>query len=526
MSSETTTTALNSYDEVPYSNLAFPQTHPDRLATIARMFGLSAPEVTRCRVLELGCASGGNLIPMAFNLPDSEFVGIDLSRTHVDAAQATVLALGMRNIRVTHGSILDIDESWGRFDYIICHGVFSWVEPQVQDAILRVAADNLAENGIAYISYNTYPGWHMREMVRDMMRYHAGPFDEPRERIEQARALLAFLASAVEPAAPYGQLLRDEIDRLSRTTDSYLYHEHLEPTNAPAYFHQFIERAEGAGLQFLSEADVSDMLSSGFPADVAETLERISTDILHLEQYMDFVRNRMFRQTVLCHKGQRPTRALAPTLLHGLLVSCRARTEVTPIDLASTAPILLTNGLQQAEVSLPATKAAFAVLMEEWPRAIGVDELCAAALERALPFLGEISPNRARHALMADLFWGVMRSMIRLHTISPVCVNRASERPRANGLVAHQAETGHVVVSARHEMIRLEPLGLEVVKLANGERTRSDIVEALAQRVETGAIVVNTSNRQELAEGALRVWLGDEVERTVTSLARSAVLVK
>ena len=130
----------------------------------ARMFGLQPPPIATARVLELGCASGGNLIPMAFNLPDGEFVGIDLSRTHVDAALSTMRALGMRNIRIAHGSILDIDESWGLFDYIICHGVFSWVEPQVQDAILRIAADNLVENGIAYISYNTYPGWHMREI--------------------------------------------------------------------------------------------------------------------------------------------------------------------------------------------------------------------------------------------------------------------------------------------------------------------------------------------------------------------------
>ena len=184
-------TGPNAYDEVPYDNLAFAQTHPDRLATTARMFGLQPPPIATGRVLELGCAGGGNLIPMAFNLPDGEFVGIDLSRRHVDTALSTIRALEMRNIRIIHGSILDIDESWGLFDYVICHGVFSWVEPHVQDAILRIASGNLVENGIAYISYNTYPGWHMRETVRHMMRYHSGRFDETEEQIAQARGLTA-----------------------------------------------------------------------------------------------------------------------------------------------------------------------------------------------------------------------------------------------------------------------------------------------------------------------------------------------
>src|SRR5262245_55809985 len=146
-----------SYDNLPYGRLAFVQTHPDRLATIARIFGMSSVDVARSRVLELGCATGGNLIPMAYNLPDSNFVGIDLSRQQIREAQAAVDALGIRNVTVKHASILDVDRGWGKFDYIICHGVYSWVEPAVQDKILQIAAENLSAHGVAYVSYNTYP---------------------------------------------------------------------------------------------------------------------------------------------------------------------------------------------------------------------------------------------------------------------------------------------------------------------------------------------------------------------------------
>lgn len=134
----------NSYDEVPYNSHPFAQTHPDKLATLARIFGLFPPPISECRVLELGCASGGNLIPLAFNLPNSTFIGVDLFRQQVETGQETIKAIGLENIFIEHASILDIDHSWGQFDFIICHGVFAWVESKVQDKILAIAANNLS----------------------------------------------------------------------------------------------------------------------------------------------------------------------------------------------------------------------------------------------------------------------------------------------------------------------------------------------------------------------------------------------
>jgi methyltransferase-like protein/SAM-dependent methyltransferase len=517
-------TGPNTYDEVPYDNLAFAQTHPDRMATTARMFGLQPPPIATARVLELGCASGGNLIPMAFNLPDAEFVGIDLSRTHVDAALSTMRALGMRNIRIAHGSILDIDESWGRFDYIICHGVFSWVEPQVQDAILRVAADNLVENGIAYISYNTYPGWHMREAVRHMMRYHAGRFDEPTEQIEQARALLDFLASAADSTGPYGHLLSVEIGRLAQTSDTYLYHEHLERTNSPLYFHQFVERAESAGLQYLSEADISVMLASLFPAPIAETLERISPDILHLEQYMDFVRNRQFRQTLLCHRHLRPTRALSPASLQGLLVSSAAVPGSTPVDFTQGTAVVFSKDSQRATMTLAPTKAAMIALADAWPVAVRVDELCDLALERAIPFLPGVPADADRRALMLDLFACVTHGVIHLHTQQLPCTNRPSDTPRANALAAYQATFGFGVVNAHHQMVHIDPLSSEVLKLANGERSTGDLVDALMPRVASGGITLEEDGQLVTAPEAVRPILSSRLEKTLVRLTRAAVI--
>jgi methyltransferase-like protein/cyclopropane fatty-acyl-phospholipid synthase-like methyltransferase len=490
------------------------------------MFALSPPDVGRCRVLELGSASGGNLIPMAVNLPGSEFLGIDLSRRQVDDAASVIGALGLRNITIRHASILDVDRDWGVFDFIICHGVYSWVDAGVQEKILQVCAENLSPHGLAYVSYNTYPGWHMREMVRHMMRYHARQFEQPAEQVEQARALLTFLASASERSGPYGELLNREVERLATASDSYLFHEHLEQTNTPIYFHQFIERAERAGLLYLSEASVSDMLTSHFPAHVAETLERISPDILHLEQYMDFVRNRQFRQTVLCHANLKPKRALTPAFMRGLLASSRAVPDKAPVDLSASAPVVFWNGKQRADVSLPATKAAFTVLMERWPEGIEVEDLCALALERAAPFLGNTTADEAQRGVMGDLFGGVMYGMVNLHTQPPRCTRTPSDTPRASSLAAHQAQVGKVVVNAHHETVELDGFGVEVLKLATGERSRIAMLEALLERHASGGLVVEQDGAAITAPEAARVILANKLEKALASLAWSGVMVK
>ena len=177
--------------------------------------------------------------------PDSHIVGVDLSARQIADGTKAVEELGLQNIELKHASITDVDESYGQFDYIICHGVYSWVPAAVQDKILDIIAKQMSPNGVAYISYNTYPGWHMRGMIRDMMRYHSGRFNTPQLRTQQARALLDFLSQSVkQDGSAYSLLLKQELETLKHQADHYLYHEHLEENNEPLYFHQFASRAQ------------------------------------------------------------------------------------------------------------------------------------------------------------------------------------------------------------------------------------------------------------------------------------------
>ncbi|HEY6563240.1 MAG TPA: class I SAM-dependent methyltransferase, partial [Pirellulaceae bacterium] len=241
-----------SYNEVPYPSFPFRKSHPDQLHTLGRLFGMAPADTAACRVLEIGCAGGGNILPMADQLPNSEFVGLDYSEVQIRDAQAMVDRAGLTNVRVLAADVSQVDpKTLGQFDYILCHGVYSWVPPVVQNAILDVCQRCLSPQGIAFISFNTYPGWHFRGMIRDMMRYHVQQFKKAEVQINQARALLKFLAENANEGTAYGKLLKTELETLSRQSDSYLYHEHLESHNQPVYFHHFAEDLKRYHLQYL-----------------------------------------------------------------------------------------------------------------------------------------------------------------------------------------------------------------------------------------------------------------------------------
>src|SRR5688572_7770830 len=322
--------AKSSYDEVPYSVGAFPQTRPDRLAVIASLFGMNPAHPSRCRVLELGCAAGGNILPMATADPQSQFVGIDLSERQIADANATARQLELKNVDFRAVSITDVGDDFGQFDYILCHGVYSWVPPHVQEKILEICSKHLAPQGVAYVSYNCYPGWHTRGAIREMLWYHTERFKDPMVRIRAARGLVAFLAKfAPKSDSAYGSLIHQELAVLLATPDTYLLHEHLEEFNEPLYFHQFMNRAARHGLQYLGESHVGSMVAGRFGADVEQILREISPDLLHMEQYMDFLRNRMFRQTLLVHDSVKLDHALRPEPVREFFVSTTAKPEPT-----------------------------------------------------------------------------------------------------------------------------------------------------------------------------------------------------
>src|SRR3954454_103006 len=94
------------YDELPYDDHVFAATHPATLATVAALHGLDPPPVDRCRVLDLGCAAGSNLWPMALALPGSEFVGVDLSPVQIARGREVAADLVLANVALHARDVL------------------------------------------------------------------------------------------------------------------------------------------------------------------------------------------------------------------------------------------------------------------------------------------------------------------------------------------------------------------------------------------------------------------------------------
>jgi SAM-dependent methyltransferase len=395
----TASSAPSAYDLIPYASHPFIQSQPARLAAVATLFGLSVPDIRAARVLELGCAAGGNLIPFAANWPDARCVGVGLSARQIADGQAIVSELGLSNCDLRHASITDIDADWGQFDYIVCHGVWSWVPEAVRAHILKVCRDNLTENGVAYVSYNTYPGWHTRGAIRDLMRWHAGALTDPVQKAQQARAVLQFLCDSTPPEGDaYGLMLRNEARLLAQQGDYYLLHEHLEEINHPVYVHEFFSQCSAHGLEYLAEAEVPTMLPTGLPPATVDTLRRIAPDIVRMEQYLDFLRNRAFRQTLLVQGGRVVNRNLEPACLAPLAVVSSAQPEGAVDPRAQgNAQFALPNGVRIGAVN-PITKAALLELADSFPQPMPFNALVNSARQRLLLHAVEQPSSEHREA--------------------------------------------------------------------------------------------------------------------------------
>lgn len=467
-----------SYEEIPYESKPHYPMHPDVLGTLGLLFGMNPAKASRCRVLELGCATGMNVICLAEALPESEFVGIDLSPSQIAAGNQLVEQAGLKNVTLKAASITDLDESWGQFDYILSHGVFSWVPTFVQEKIFEISKQLLTPQGIAYISYNAYPGWHLRSIVRDMMRYYGQSFSDPGQRVEQARALLTFMAqSAPDANSPYSKLLANEAEALSLAPDSYLFHEHLEDVNTPLYFHQFMERAAKHGLQFMSEAWQHTILDD-LPTETQNALQGISQDLIQLEQFADFLINRTFRRTLLVHDNIPLDRAPQEQTIASLYVSALAEPKDGEPDIHSPEPITfkLESGFS-ISVNYPIVKAALARLYREWPRAIPFAEL----LESSLQDLGDSTANVAQQrAILATLLLrGHLSHFVALQREPFVFAASVTERPIANLLARQLAKRNHLIPTRRHKLIPMQPPARALLTLLDGSRDLPALVTAL-----------------------------------------------
>ncbi len=500
------------YDITPYFSYPFYKTHPENLFTIARLFGLDPVDYRSARTLELGCAAGGNIIPLAYNYPESEVTGVDLSIKQIEQGRKQIFDLELKNISLKHMSIMEVDKNFGKFDYIICHGVYSWVPDDVREKIISICSNNLSSDGIAYVSYNCLPGWNMVQSIRDMMLYHVDRLEEPQEKAEQARIMLQFIIDSCRiDETPYSNFLRSEMELLSGLEDSYLLHDHLEDVNQPVYFHEFIDRAEKKGLGYLGDTDLHTMYIENFSDEVSKKINEIN-DIIRAEQYMDFIRNRRFRSTLLCHGNKSVIRDIHVDHIKNFYITTNAapEKEVEENDFREGVPLTFVGEGATLTVRNRVSKTAMYILTEKKGQPVSYDELCRETIFRT----GVNQPEYIREQVNNDL------NLIRLLFAGIVSISGSpgnytldiAEKPYAGKLARYQAMNGKMVTNQRHETVMLNSAEKILIQYLDGSSDMDHIAKKMCSHIETEELVMEKN--------------GDKISDPVEMLKSSHIICK
>ena len=457
----------SAYDRVRYPDLPIAMTQPDRLAAIAALHGSGAPPPSTARVLDLGCGAGMNLIAIAAARPGVEAVGVDLAERAIATARAAARQAHAGNARFEAADVLDLTGGQlGEFDYVISHGVYSWVPPEVREALMAACASHLAPGGVAYISYNVHPGGHFSRALREAALWHARGIDEPLARARRAHELFALLEEARTTAGSnaYAGTAARALADVAEDPPAVLHHDILADDWDPVWFNEFAAHAGRHGLAHLSEAWVS----AERPAGVEEMLAQLGARThVEREQYVDILLGRRFRASLLTGARGGPEPALDPE------AAKRLRYHLAP--------------RRREAVEDPAQAAVVDALTAAWPAAVGFAEVVDAT---------GLDPAAATAALVAvtaagDAIPGVDGTP---------AVREAGARPEVYALARWQAADGMLLATLNGGFVAMEDGPSRVlVSLLDGTRDRDAIIAALAERAQ-----VQTS-REELDENLARL---------------------
>ncbi len=522
--------SVNPYDENPFPRQSLAASDPSRLAATAALFGMRPAPLDHCRVLELGCATGGNLTPLAARHPRGTFVGIDYSQGQIALARQDAASLGLTNVEFQAVDFRDLSrdggDDLGTFDYIICHGVFSWVSPPLQETVLELCHAHLNPQGLVFLSYNIYPGWHLRNLVRELVCDCTPATDPPAHRVAAARKLLDFFCWAFhDDPTPYGQLLKGEVELVLAQPDGYLLHEQFEHDNNPLYFHELIARLERHGLQYVADSDLATMFVENMGAAVTAGLPRLAHDNVAVEQHLDVLRNRAFRQSILCRGDVPLSRALDGGTLAGLYLIGNMRPDPPSANITSSELVkfVTLRGIEMWSPS-PPLKAAFEELGRQFPRGALLEDLFAAVASR-LGHGGRPLPADVQATLGRDLVQCLKQGVLDLRGGPDSFVGTVSDRPVTTPMARWQARQGWQVTSGRHESLTFDQPARDILQHLDGRHDRAALLKVFVDAVDRGSMTILVDGVPATRGNDVLGVLEQRLDKCLASLAINALLI-
>ncbi len=436
--------------------------HPDRLFVVGRLFGLDPPPVETCRVLEIGCSTGGHLLAAAATLPRAHFVGIDLSEDQLARGRDLAKRAGITNVEFRHANLLDFQPELAAYDYVTAHGVYSWVPPAVRDRLFAVMKAALAPHGVGYVSYNAYPGGHLREMFWHMFRTHAADTPDPAGKIAKVHELAEFLVAGQTDDGLVRQLFQKEADRLkSIPFPGMIHYDDLWEGNTPAYVTDVAQQLAANGLRYVAEAEVPKMHEGRFPGSVAEKLiELRKTDLVKKEQYVDFLTLRRYRLSVFTHADATPA--------------------TTPR--AAAVPEFFIELIGKPRFESAFEQAVVEELRERLPGRVRFDELLSRSTARAGMATGQI-PTAKFAEFLLSLY---LREFVQFHATQPAFATAPGDRPTVSPLARTLAADSRWLSTLSMKVFDASGPGVrELVGLMDGTRDRSALLAEFRKLMPT-----------------------------------------
>ena len=438
------------YDEVPYDARPVLGTCPRRLALCSLLHGGPRPPLDRFRALEIGCNNAHNLLPLAFYHPGASFLGVDSATTALAAGRAAAAETGLDNLTLEWMDLKAPSTLAGTFDYVIVHGVFSWVDAEVRRRILELCAAHVAPGGLVYLSHNVDAGWRVRGLVRDAVLAAASGAPTAAEANRRARERAEVLHAIVrdESEHPYHALLNEELQRVVGSTESYLAHETLSPVNVAFRHDEVVSMLAEHGFCYLADA-LYDRPEGRTPDALADALAQAGVTGAEQEQLADVLGYRRFRSSVFCRNEARADTA-----------SQRALVALDDMFASSTSHEPQEDeALIDEEFSLPADAqlaAALLLLAAESPRGVRVLDLIAKS-KRVID-----SEPMQDAAIRRRLLALHQRGRVGLDLLAPPPVAQAGVPHR---LARYQAANGHELTTASHTALGPEPVDRAIIAL-------------------------------------------------------------
>lgn len=455
---DTVALVATAYDAFPYANLPFSQTRPSVLATVAALHGLEPADPRHARVLELACGAGANLLGIAAAHPGVRAVGVDLAAGAIGTALEDARRAGLDDVRFEVADIRElVDGRLGAFDYVIAHGLYSWADAPLREALLAACRAHLDRDGLAFVSYTAHPGGHLRLMLRDMAAWHARGVRAPGARAERVHELFGLLHALAGPNGEgegegesfYSGVLAQELRALTQGPPEMLVHDLMGPEYEPVWFADFAAAAQRHGLTHVADALPEASRRPRFSPAVAAFVEQAAgDDAVAREQYFDILLGRRFRQSLVCRSERRPAAGVDRAAIRRLQVAAAGDGEGP----GGASPVL------EAAIEALAQDAG-AVAFEALRGRLDApaDELAGALLE------------------------GFDTDRIRFSLVDSPAVSAAGPHPCASRLARSQSAAGALLTTLHNQVVRLrdEPTA-GLLKLLDGTRDR----EALARDFE------------------------------------------